>query len=103
VQRAFQVAGARTTVASLWQVDDQATRQLMERFYRNYWQRKMTKLDALREAQLWMLEHPSQGGITRGKIRPRKPPGDDRQRPAVRGRRTSPDYWAAFVLAGDWR
>ena len=47
VQRAFQVSGARTTIASLWQVDDSATRILMERFYRNRWQEKMTKLDAL--------------------------------------------------------
>ena len=33
IQRAFQVAGVRTTVASLWKVDDQATRKLMELFY----------------------------------------------------------------------
>ena len=52
IQRAFQVAGVRTTVASLWKVDDQATRKLMELFYTNLIQKKMSRLDALREAQL---------------------------------------------------
>ncbi|MCH7727932.1 MAG: CHAT domain-containing protein, partial [Planctomycetes bacterium] len=90
VQRAFQVAGARSTVASLWKVDDQATRQLMERFYRNYWGKKMSKLDALREAQLWMLRERGSRGLT-----------DLDQEKEIK--RLPPFYWAAFVLSGDWR
>ncbi len=91
VQRAFQVSGARTTIASLWKVDDLATRVLMERFYRNLWEREMSKLDALREAQLWVLNNP-------GSVR-----GADRDPQDQLPERAAQRYWAAFVLSGDWR
>ena len=92
VQRAFQVAGAKTTVASLWKVDDLVTRFLMERFYRNLWEKDMTRLDALREAQLHVLKHPDEirGGDAL--------PNQDKAKA-----RTNPRYWAAFVCSGDWR
>lgn len=92
VQRAFQVAGASSTVASLWEVGDVATRRLMERFYRNYWQKEMGKLDALREAQLYLLRHPEA-------VR-----GDSRvSAKSIELKRLSPQFWAAFQLSGDWR
>ena len=90
VQRAFQVAGARTTVASFWKVDDLVTRLLMERFYRNLWEGEMSRLDALREAQIYVLNHPEA-------IRGSDPQPND---PQIR---TNPRYWAAFTLSGDWR
>ncbi len=89
VQRAFQTAGVRTTIASYWKVDDLVTRLLMERFYRNLWEQEMSHLDALREAQLYVLKHPEA-------IR-----GADAPEEAVV--RTSPRFWAAFSLSGDWR
>jgi CHAT domain-containing protein/tetratricopeptide (TPR) repeat protein len=90
LQRAFQVAGARTVVASLWSVDDDATRKLMERFYESLWRKKRTRLEALREAQRAMLE-----GNNRAAVREDAAKEKDERLP--------PFYWAAFVLSGDWR
>jgi len=56
LQRAFQLSGAKATVASLWKIPDRATSQLMQRFYENLWDKKLSKIDALRDAQLWMLK-----------------------------------------------
>lgn len=86
LQRAFGLAGARATVASLWQVDDAATQALMVEFYKNLWQKRLGKLESLRRAQLAML---------RGELH-RPPTASD-------GDRLPPFYWAAFVLNGDWR
>jgi CHAT domain-containing protein len=102
LQRAFQVSGARTTIASYWKVDDQVTRELMERFYKNITSRPAGEpaamLDALREAQLWVLHHPQEmakAAATRGGTLVES--GTDPRS------RTSPRYWAAFTLSGDWR
>ncbi|NJR62508.1 MAG: CHAT domain-containing protein [Cyanobacteria bacterium CRU_2_1] len=66
-------AGARSTLASLWLVDDESTALLMSEFYRGL-NTGLTKAEALRRAQQILL----QGGYTH------------------------PRFWAAFVLLGNW-
>ena len=78
-------------MTSLWKVPDQATQDLMMRLYENLWDRNLGKLEALREAQLWLM--------TEGKKRGVAVEGE-----AASGRdRLPPCYWAGFVLSGDWR
>ena len=107
IQRAFQVAGVRTTVASLWKVDDQATRKLMELFYTNLLKKEMSHLDALRDAQLYILNNPEcihgeTEDSNRGKRAP-KPSLGVGGGPDQSDGRASPVLWAAFQLSGDWR
>ena len=80
LRRAFQVAGARTLIMSLWPVEDQLTRDWMRRLYRARLLLGLTTIDAVHQANLSTL----------------------RQRRA-RGQSTHPFYWAGFVAAGDWR
>jgi CHAT domain-containing protein len=51
--RAFIYAGTPSVVASLWNVDDSSTAQLMASFYKNL--KTMTKVEALRQAQLQLI------------------------------------------------
>ena len=78
---AFQMAGARRVVASLWKVDDEGTRRLMEGLYERM-ARKVNPLapgDALREAALSLRDSKHATG---------------------KARFANPRYWAAFVCYG---
>ena len=74
--RGFMYAGTSRVVASLWNVEDQATAMLMKRFYQGLLANGESPAAALRAAQISMW----------------------------RGQRwRAPYYWAAFVLQGEWR
>ncbi len=68
-------SGARSTIASLWSVDDQSTALLMSYFYQELSQSQQTKAEALRRAQLAVLQQKDFA---------------------------HPFFWAAFVLVGNW-
>jgi CHAT domain-containing protein len=74
--RGFMYAGAARVVASLWQVDDAATAELMKRFYRRMLKDGMRPAAALRAAQIemWKKKHWQ-----------------------------SPFYWGGFTLQGEWK
>jgi CHAT domain-containing protein len=107
LQRAFQVSGTRSTIATLWNVEDGVTQLLMKRFYSNFLEKKMSTCDALREAQLWALDNPDQILPRRPNIALRGEVSPLRNLPVesstVNKRRLPPEYWAAFVFSGDWR
>ena len=81
--RAFQYAGAKSVVVSLWNVADESTAPLMTEFYRQLKSGK-SKDAALRAAQLSLL---------------RSNPKSEIQNPKW----NHPFHWAAFVLVGEWR
>jgi CHAT domain-containing protein/tetratricopeptide (TPR) repeat protein len=74
--RGFFHAGASRVMASLWPVRDQATAELMARFYQAYLRDGLTPAAALRQAQRRLREKPQW---------------------------RDPYYWSPFVLQGDWQ
>lgn len=69
-------SGARSTLATLWQVNDTSTASLMAEFYQELTQQQVSKAEALRQAQLKLLQQPKY---------------------------QDPYYWAPFVLVGNWQ
>lgn len=69
-------ARARSVLGTLWPVEDEAARTVMEGFYRHLAEGRLSRAAALREAQLALLAQP---------------------------RRGHPFFWAPFALIGDWQ
>jgi CHAT domain-containing protein len=68
-------AGARTAVATLWFINDESTAGMVSEFYRQLDSTELSKAQALRAAQLFLLQQP---------------------------RYRHPSYWAPFLLIGNW-
>ncbi len=68
-------SGARSTIATLWPVKDRAAAMLMTRFYDQLRQPKITKAEALRQAQINLIHQTDFG---------------------------DPFFWSGFVLIGNW-
>ncbi|MBE9224930.1 CHAT domain-containing protein [Phormidium sp. LEGE 05292] len=68
-------AGARSTLATLWSVDDEATALFMSHFYKELNNNKVTKAEALRRTQQLFLQD---------------------------SQFSHPYFWSAFVLVGNW-
>lgn len=69
-------SGARSTVATLWSVQDNSTAELITHFYTALKQPGISRAEALRQAQLSLLRSPNY---------------------------QHPYYWAPFVLVGNWQ
>jgi CHAT domain-containing protein/tetratricopeptide (TPR) repeat protein len=69
-------AGARSTIASLWSLNDQSATEFMGHFYEQLIQGK-SRAEALRQAQLAFLKE--------------------------KNRYDAPLFWAPYILVGDWR
>jgi CHAT domain-containing protein/Tfp pilus assembly protein PilF len=74
--RGFMYAGTPRVVASLWDVRDAATAELMSRFYEKMFKERMKPAAALRAAQVSMWKE---------------------------RRWSAPYYWAGFIIQGEWR
>ena len=68
-------AGARSTVASLWALNDASTAELMDNFYQELTKSNITKAQALRNAQLSLIKQEEYN---------------------------TPYFWAPYVLIGNW-
>jgi CHAT domain-containing protein len=69
-------AGVRTSLASLWSINDASTVELVTKFYQAWRHSGVSKAEALRTAQ--------QALISSNKVS------------------SHPAYWAAFILVGNW-
>ena len=100
LQQSFQLAGARSTISTLWKIDDSATQFLMVELYRNLWEKKMPQSEALRQAQLTML---NDYDPAKQSLRPRGLKIVNSKQPDNSSERLQPFYWASFFLSGDRR
>jgi CHAT domain-containing protein len=102
-----QRAGVGAVMASLWAVSDDSTAKLMGRFYENRGASpKMSKSEALRQAQLAMIRGEligSTSGATKSSATTTKRTAEAPTYPSGLPSYSHPYYWAPFVLIGNPR
>jgi CHAT domain-containing protein len=74
--QAFLAAGAKSVIASLWDVDDQSAAELMQSFHQYHRAKRQALGEALRQAQVGMIRSDN-------------------------SKWQHPYYWAAFMITGD--
>ena len=74
LRRSIAMAGAQSSLMSLWKVSDEGTQYLMTKYYKLL-KKKKGKRESLRKVQLEMLK---------------------------KRKFSHPFYWASFTLSGDW-
>jgi CHAT domain-containing protein/tetratricopeptide (TPR) repeat protein len=97
----FLTNGAKAVIASLWLVNDASTSQLMQQFYQNLSTGKMTKAQALREAQIAMIQDSKiqSGDVNRSSVN--YTPGQSRNSESISHNLSHPYYWSPFILIGN--
>lgn len=68
-------SGARSTLATLWTVSDESTKEFMVQFYQKLLTPKVNRAEAVRMAQIYLLKQPEFN---------------------------HPYFWAPFILVGNW-
>ena len=100
------MAGTRDVIASLWKVPDQSTAALMALFYRNLWEKNLSPMESLRQAQLEIYKNPAKidelAKGFRGKFDVVSSKSEVEIKPSKDGT-THPLLWAAFTLSGPGR
>lgn len=79
LRHAFEVAGARSILTSLWAIDDEYAREWMAGLYAARLERRLDTVSAARSASLEVLGHLRRRGAAH------------------------PALWGAFISTGDWR
>lgn len=81
LSRSFFYAGAKSLIVSLWKVSDESTSILMSEFYKNWRKEKTSKIEALREAKLYLMKKKKKIGDKYLSF-------------------SHPFFWAPFILIG---
>ncbi|MGB7922024.1 MAG: tetratricopeptide repeat protein [Pyrinomonadaceae bacterium] len=111
-----QRLGAGSVIATLWQVKERSTAQLMNSFYKNRQIEKLNKAEALRKSQLGLLNGRNEAAPDLASNQSKTFGRDDSAakdvvekkyqisfKPDKRKPFAHPYYWSPFVLFGNWK